>query len=370
MSSRLFPSLVIAALLTGFFLSAARAEDGVSTIKFSDPAKPGILKVALGHGNIRLTGTDTNEISIKSSARPITKTKNKEGLRILTTASSFGLVEKDNVVTLDAISENFKGNGADFTLTIPRNTRVMVQSSWGGDITCNDISGDLEIKNMNGSVRLDGVRGGVLVETQNGEIRANIAELHDGKPLSFSSMNSEVLLRVPSDAKANIRFRTQNGEVATDFEETALVTKAESTPRPPGPRRGPNSPRTPKAATAPAAPLPPGAPSPSPAPAAAPAKPAGLDPEAKAEIRESIRAGAEAAREAAHEAAAYARDTAQAVRDGFSDANWNFNLNMKIPNISLISGGNLVTGILNGGGPEISVATMNGNITFRQLDKK
>ncbi|MCX6952339.1 MAG: DUF4097 family beta strand repeat-containing protein [Verrucomicrobia bacterium] len=370
MRSRLFPSLLIAAFLAACFLTAARAEDGVTTIKFSDPAKPGTLKVALGHGNVRITGTDATEVSVKSSAKPVSKAKNKDGLRVLTAATSFGLAEKDNVVMLDAISESFKGNGADFTLTIPRNTRVIIQSSWGGDIACNDISGDLEIKNTNGSVRLDGIRGGVLVETMNGDIRANIAELRDGKPLSFTSMNSEIVLRVPNEAKASVRLRTQNGSVLTDFDETALVTKTESAPRPlSSSRRSTTGVRPPKAPAAPVAPVGPEAPNPKPAPAAAPAKPA-LDAETKEEIREAARVTAEAAREAAREAVAATKEAVQAVREGFADANWNWNLNIKMPTMPVISGGNLVTGTLNGGGPEISVATMNGDIKLLQLEKK
>ena len=38
--------------------------------------------------------------------------------------------------------------------------------------------------------------------------------------------------------------------------------------------------------------------------------------------------------------------------------------------IPTLTGGKLVTGTLNGGGPEISVATMNGDVTLRQLEKK
>jgi hypothetical protein len=33
-----------------------------------------------------------------------------------------------------------------------------------------------------------------------------------------------------------------------------------------------------------------------------------------------------------------------------------------------ITGGKLVTGTLNGGGPEISVSTMNGDVTLRKID--
>jgi hypothetical protein len=41
-----------------------------------------------------------------------------------------------------------------------------------------------------------------------------------------------------------------------------------------------------------------------------------------------------------------------------------------VPAIPTFGGGKLVTGTLNGGGPEISVATINGDVTLRKLEKK
>lgn len=367
MQPRLFPSFVIAATVAVCLLSAARAEDGVSTIKFSDPAKPGTVKVSLGHGNLRVVGTDTTEVSVKSSAKPVTKTVRKDGLRVLTAASSFGLTEKDNVITLDAVSEGFQGGGADFVLTVPQATRITVQSSWGGDVTCTDLSGDLEIKNMSGQVRLNGVRGGVLVETMNGEIRANIAELRDGHPLSFTSMNGEVVLRVPSDAKANVRLRTQNGAVLTDFDETALVTKTEAAPRESkrrsltvstrGAKSAPKAPAAPAAAEAPVAPK-------APVAAEEPIDSATKE-EIRTAVRESIRAGADAAREGL----AIAHEAIKAAHEGMAEAGIHIRI-PPMPPIPTMSGGKLVSGTLNGGGPEISVATMNGDVTLRQLEAK
>jgi hypothetical protein len=41
-----------------------------------------------------------------------------------------------------------------------------------------------------------------------------------------------------------------------------------------------------------------------------------------------------------------------------------------MPPIPPVTGGKLVTGTLNGGGPEIAVATMNGDVTLRQSEAK
>ena len=93
------------------------------------------------------------------------------------------------------------------------------------------------MKSTNGEIQLDDVGGAALVETMNGEITASFRELREGKPLSFTTMNGAVVIRVPGEAKANVRFRTQNGSVLTDFEETTLQTKTENAPRTEAKRR-------------------------------------------------------------------------------------------------------------------------------------
>jgi hypothetical protein len=359
------PSLVLAGTWFAFAATAAGADDSSTTVKFSDPAKPGTVKVILGRGDLRVQGTDTTEVTVKSDARSQSKTARKDGLRVLSSASSFALSEKDNVVTLDAAGDGPHGAGSDFTLTTPRNTTVVVTNAWGGDIHCSNLGGDIEVRSVNGSIRLEDVSGGVVVETMNGEISASIRELHDNKPLSFQSTNGEVVIRLPADAKANVRLRTQNGSVLTDFDDAALVTKTESAPRTSSRRT------TRPAKAAPAAPAPPEEPRPATAPKAppTPATPkAGLDDADKEEIRVAVRDSVRAGAEAAREAMVFARDALKAAHDGMTDAG----LSLRLPNLSIptLTGGKLVTGTLNGGGPEISVATMNGDVTLRQLAKK
>src|SRR5688572_4845914 len=209
---------------------AAQGEPSKQTIKFSDASKPGTVKISLGRGELRVKGADTSEVVIKTDSHVTTTKPRQDGMRVLSAASSFALSERDNVISLDTGKEWGGRSNSDFDLIVPRNTTIIVQNAWGGEISCTGINGDIEINSMQGEIRLEDVAGGVVVGTMNGEIRASIRELNEGKPLSFTSMNGEVVLRVPQSAKANVRLRTQNGSVLTDFEESALVTKTESAP--------------------------------------------------------------------------------------------------------------------------------------------
>jgi hypothetical protein len=368
-SVRLFPSLLLSVALALLLALAARAEEIKSSIAFSQPDQPGTVKVRMARGSLVIQGADTAEVVVKSDSAPAAKTTRKDGLRVLTTSSSFSLTEKNNLITLDAMGDIPTGAAVKLHLTVPRNASVQVQNSWGGDVKCVAIGGNIEVTGTNGTIRLEEVSGGIVASTMNGEIHASVKELHEGKPLSFQSMNGEIVLRLPGAAKANLRVRTQNGSVLTDFDETALVTKTESTPGPKGfvPPVMVNGQSV-------------------------------FTPEAREAIREAARVGAEVVREAAvaiREAAEAAREGAEAARHGAHAARESAEAaaaaaaveaaSPKPPKpptparaprapkpmtMPTITGGKLVTGALNGGGAEINIATMNGDVTLRRIEKQ
>ncbi len=345
-TSRLFSSFLLAAAMTVLLLTAARADESESTaIKFSDPAKPGTLKISITNGDIHLTGADTAEVSVTTDLKPETPAARQDGLRVLTSSASYSLTEKNNVVTLSYGTEGWPANDGDFTITVPRNTAIVINSNFGGDVEIGGVTGNLEVKSLNGEVHLNDIAGAALVETVNGEIHASVKELHDGQPLSFTSLNGEVALHLPADAKANVRLRTHNGSILTDFDDKALVTKTESL-------RGSGHSHAPRAVVA-----------------------GDSNAEMRAAVHEAVRAGAEAAHEAAaaiHEAAIAARDAARDAARAERGENGDAPAAPPAPLAPLppMTGGKIVTGTLNGGGPEIRIATMNGDVTLRKIEPK
>lgn len=347
-SSRLFSCLLLAAAAAALFLGAARADDTeTTTIKFSDPAKPGTLKVAISNGDLHVHGTDAAEITVRTEVKPEAPPQRKDGLRVLTSSSSYSLTEKDNTVTLSYGTGGWPNSGnGDFDINVPRNTNVVISSSLGGDIEIGDVTGNLEVKSLNGEVKLSGVSGGALVETMNGEVKVDVRTLVEGKPLSFTSMNGEVQLQLPADAKANIRLRTHNGSILTDFDDKQLVTKTASL-------------RAERSA------------------------PHALSDNDAAEIRRAVHDAVRVGMDAAREATRAARDAMREARHAANDAKDHEQANddednedmvapvapvPPVPPLPPMTGGKIVTGTLNGGGPEIRVTTMNGDVTLRKLD--
>ena len=330
-TSFLRPFLVATVSATLSLATARGGDDSTSNVmKFSDPAKPGLVKLTVNRGDVKIRGNDkTDVVTVKTDVRTASMPPRKDGLRVLTAASTVGLSEKDNVITIDAASDN-SGPGGNFEVTVPRSTSVVVRNNWGGTITCSNLDGDVEVKSMNGRVKLESIAGSALVETMNGEISAEMREVHETKPLSFTSMNGEIAIRIPESAKANVSLRSQNGAILTDFDEKALITETKMLPK--GSMR--------KVARI--------------------SNNGESSSEIHAAVTEAIQAGLDAAREATEAARDAMRE---ATGDEKSMKSWN-----KV--VPPMTGGKLVSGTLNGGGVDIQAATMNGEIILRKTSDK
>jgi hypothetical protein len=337
------PAIEIDTSSEGKTLSPAR-------LKFSDHTKPGKLRLRVMWGDITVTGADTQAVTIVSNIKnkQQASAKNSAGLRRLDSETTYTATEKDNVITIELGGDSpDPSSGATLAITTPRNTSVVVENTFGGRVDVKNIEGDADIRSLNGEVTLDQIAGSALVETMNGEIHATFIKVAEGKPLSFTSMNGEVDVRIPADTKANVRLRTQNGAVLTDFDEKALITKTEAAHG----RIVKHVRISHRSADK------------------------SDDSDWHDDIRDAVREATEAVGEAAREAGDVAREAADAAREGVAEARGMPSpaplppippIPPFPPVLPSISGGKVVSGTLNGGGPEIQIATMNGTITLRK----
>lgn len=312
----------------------ARAEDegSTATVKLSAPDKPATLNIDMPWADIRIIGVDGDTVTVESSLNQKNSKPARPGaLRRLDNEVSFEVTEKDNVVTVALAGDNpWAGHDAEFKISVPRSMALDIKTQTGGDLAVKGVEGDVCVENMNGEVRLEGLVGSAVISTMNGEVRAIYAK-EPTKPISISSMNGEVDLRLPAETKANVKLSTHNGSILTDFSEDALKTKSESG------KSGSYS------------------------------FSYSGDSNAAAAAESAARAAADMARNAAEVSRTVAREVQREVTRAVKAANVAPRApRAPRPPMPPITGGKLVTGTLNGGGVDIKVTTMNGEITLRQ----
>ncbi|MBA3848589.1 MAG: hypothetical protein C0502_01155 [Opitutus sp.] len=331
--------------------AASHATNGdTARAKFSDPSKPGTFKLSLAWADVRITGTDTGEVIVRSS---LERKKDKgepvdaDGFRRLDDDVTFELKEKNNLITLSVSGDqHWFSHGTEFVVEVPRHTHLIIRTQLGGEIAVSKVDGDIDVNSMNGEVTLEDISSSAVVSTMNGEVRANFVKA-PAKPVSITSMNGEIDLRLPADTKANLRMRTHNGSIRTNFPEGVLVSKTEKVPG----FRGRGLAYSHEAAEA----------------ARDIAREVAREARnAQREVRDAVREATRAQR-AAHSGKDEDDETPAPPADAAAAS-------AAAPAIAPVApvppipgwGGKSITGTLNGGGIDISLSSMNGTITLRQ----
>ncbi len=212
--------MTIALLLT--LVGSGWAQDNPITVPFSDPARPGTLKVSLMSGSLNVKAYSGRDIIVQMKARSSTSNRSRsqreaesQGLRRLEAVSTgLNIEEENNVMT---ITSN-RMNSTDLEIQVPTRTNLKLSMINGDNMVIEGVDGDIEANNNNGNLSLSDVAGSVVAHSTNGNVIATLKRVAAQKPMSFISMNGKVDVALPPDTKANLKLRTDNGDVWTDFE--------------------------------------------------------------------------------------------------------------------------------------------------------
>jgi putative adhesin len=230
------------ALFAGATLGAAHSIEAAAqtanphrvAVPLSDPSRPATVKVGLLTGGITVTGWTGKEVVVDGRPRDEESDEDHErdkdddrskGLRKVNyLGSGLSIEENDNVVEISAGSWN---RSQDVTLQVPIGTSLELQTVNDGDIVVRDVQGEVSAENTNGDVTVTGISGSAVIHALNGEVVARFVRLDGKRPSSFSSMNGNIDLTLPANAKAELRVKSDNGEIYTDF-DVQWGTRAEA----------------------------------------------------------------------------------------------------------------------------------------------
>jgi hypothetical protein len=236
----------------------AQGDGNRVAVPFSDPSRPGTVRVNLILGGIRVTASTGKDVVVITDdtivttreGRGITVPQRPEtaGLRRLTPRSGLRIEEQNNVMSIS--SGRYMG-GEHVTIQVPVRTNLNLSTVNGAGIRVEGIDGEIEVTSVNGGIQLSDVAGTVVAHATNGTVRVTLRQVTPEKPMSFTSFNGNVDVTLPAAVRANLKLRSDQGEVYTDFEvplqqQRTASTSVQVPPVPPAPPAlpvsGPNPP--------------------------------------------------------------------------------------------------------------------------------
>jgi hypothetical protein len=192
-----------------------------TTVPLRDPSRPATINAHLLAGGITVRGADVKDVSVEAHTRMHESHESREaradGMKRLELPGNAGLEveEDDNVVNIRTARVN---RPTDLVITVPRHSSLQLKCTNDGDIYVEQVEGEIEVNNLNGKVTLKNVAGSVIAHSLNGEVLAVLDRIDPSKPMSFSTMNGNIDVTLPDSLKANVRVKTDHGEVYSDFD--------------------------------------------------------------------------------------------------------------------------------------------------------
>ena len=182
------------------------------TVPFSGGSRPGLVKIDVVNGAIQIHGYEGKDVTIEDLGRA--KKETKDGLHRLDNGGAFSVSEQGNVIAIHGGVERT----AQLAIQLPPGTALELRCVNCRDVLIEKVSGDIDVNTTNGGIHLVNVTGGVLAHSLNRGITAKFDQPPGTKPISLSSMNGGIDVTFPSSLKANVRLKTNNGKIFTDFD--------------------------------------------------------------------------------------------------------------------------------------------------------
>ncbi len=217
--------LIVFLFLAGTLAFTQEGKTDRTTVPFSDPSKPGFIEVSVYNGSLIVRGYEGKEVIIEATIRErlISEEKEEEenekarGMRRILGSSGTGLEVEEEENVMD-ISVSSMKQTVDLTIQVPYNTSMEVGSYNNGEVLIENVTGEIEANNYNGKVTLTGISGSVVAHTYNGEVTVSFTQIDPDKPMSFSTWNGDVDVTFPAMVKANVKMKSEMGDVYSDFD--------------------------------------------------------------------------------------------------------------------------------------------------------
>lgn len=172
---------------------------------------------------VKIEGHNSDDVIIQASSGYEAPPDRAKGLKPLyytaVDNSGIGLSVSSDASGLKI--EKATRKSVKYTIKLPRQVAVLFnETNWqgGSGLTISNMDGDLEIKTNNSDITLNNITGPVVANTTSGEVTATFSTLAQGKPTAISSISGEIDITLPAAAKSNLKLRSINGEMYTDFD--------------------------------------------------------------------------------------------------------------------------------------------------------
>lgn len=212
-----------ASLLLCASVASSQNEADVINVPLSRPGQPISLDIDMISARIEIIGEERKDaqfaIKVVGGERKI---KTPSGTKTLASGGGVHVREHDNSISVDT---EFPVGRFEIVARIPRRADLDIAVVNESEIVVRDVTGSLQLENVNGPITATNIAGSIVAESVNQEIDVAFSALGKDGATSLTTLNGDIRLALPPDAKTELRIDNARGEIESDFELDVKPTK-------------------------------------------------------------------------------------------------------------------------------------------------
>src|SRR6202162_1113169 len=204
-------------------LACAQDDPGRIVVPARNSSRPRVVVASSNNGSITVKTYEGKKVIVESGDRDRSRNRRApDGMpRICVRERGLVVEEADNTITV----QDHTPGGTHITITVPPDTSLKL-SSQNGSVNVEGVHGEIDADCHNGGIKLVNVSGTVLADSQNGGIHVIMDRVDAGKPSALSSVNGTIDVTLPADLKANLKMRSSQGSIYSDFDMNVTSGRA------------------------------------------------------------------------------------------------------------------------------------------------
>lgn len=217
MKNVMYRSLFALVALALSATAIAQGKPQVINVPLSRPGEPIRLDIDIQSARIEVIGEDRKdvmfEVIVAAGQRKIIT---PSGAKAITGGGySFQVDEDDNEISLDT---DWRADKVNVLARVPRRADVELNTINDGELIVSNLTGNIELYNVNGPITASGISGSVIAESINDNIDVGFIKIDDVNASAIESINGHITVRLANNAGAEFHLDSAMGEIYSDFE--------------------------------------------------------------------------------------------------------------------------------------------------------
>jgi DUF4097 and DUF4098 domain-containing protein YvlB len=224
-TTRIITILAVAVLLN---VKAWAQEAGKEqlVVPLSEPGKPFKLEAHLVDGSITVNGYEGKDIIVEVFTSDKRHEEHGTGMHRINNGNNADVQAEEH--NNEVVIHGTAGRAANLLIKVPMNEGSFKFGTVNnGNISGSNLNGDLEVSNVNGGIKLTNISGSVVANTINGNVIVTFKSIDPKAAMAYSTLNGNVDVTFPASLKANVKLKSDRGDVFTDFDVATDMHKPE-----------------------------------------------------------------------------------------------------------------------------------------------